>query len=122
MRCSPTSVSPARSPPPLQNSVPDWTAQAVKKALAKEPADRFSTAAQLSQALQAPAQAAAHTKSIAVLPFVNMSAAPENEYFTDGIAEEIINALTKIQALRVAARTSAFAFKGKNQDIRRVGE
>jgi len=109
-------------PPPLQNSVPDWTAQAVKKALAKEPADRFSTAAQLSQALQAPAQAAANTKSIAVLPFVNMSADPENEYFTDGIAEEIINALTKIQALRVAARTSAFAFKGKNQDIRRVGE
>src|SRR6267143_1714788 len=76
------------------------TAQAVKKALAKEPADRFSTAAQLSQALQAPAQAAANTKSIAVLPFVNMSADPENEYFTDGIAEEIINALTKIQALR----------------------
>jgi adenylate cyclase len=57
-----------------------------------------------------------------VLPFVNMSADPDNEYFTDGIAEEIINALTKIGALRVAARTSAFAFKGKNLDIRRVGE
>src|SRR5882672_10236866 len=108
-------------PPPLQSSVPDWTAQAVKKALAKEPADRFSTAAQLSQALQAPAQAAANTKSIAVLPFVNMSADPENEYFTDGIAEDIINALTKIQALRVASRTSAFAFKGKNEDIGEIG-
>ena len=51
-----------------------------------------------------------------------MSADPENEYFTDGIAEEIINALTKIQALRVASRTSSFAFKGKNEDIREVGE
>jgi adenylate cyclase len=51
-----------------------------------------------------------------------MSADPENEYFTDGIAEEIINALTKLQDLHVAARTSAFAFKGKNQDIRKVGE
>jgi TolB-like protein/Flp pilus assembly protein TadD len=51
-----------------------------------------------------------------------MSADPENEYFTDGVAEEIINALTKIQALRVASRTSSFAFKGKNQDIRKVGE
>ncbi|MGH7548731.1 MAG: tetratricopeptide repeat protein [Gemmatimonadales bacterium] len=68
------------------------------------------------------AQAATAAKSIAVLPFVNMSADPENEYFTDGIAEEIINSLTKIQALRVASRTSAFAFKGKNQDIRRIGE
>lgn len=60
-------------------------------------------------------------KSIAVLAFVNMSNDPENEFFSDGIAEEIINALTKIKALRVAARTSSFAFKGKNQDIGEVG-
>jgi len=60
--------------------------------------------------------------SIAVLPFRNMSADKENEYFTDGITEEIINALTKIEALRVASRTSAFAFKGRNEDIRRIGE
>jgi TolB-like protein/Flp pilus assembly protein TadD len=110
-------------PPPLHDSVPEWAAQAVMKALAKEPGDRFTSAAQFSQALRPPAgAAAAGAKSIAVLPFVNMSADPDNEYFTDGIAEEIINALTKIQALRVAARTSAFAFKGKNLDIRRVGE
>src|SRR5512146_1485557 len=49
------------------------------------------------------------------------SSDPENEYFTDGIAEEIINALTKVQALRVASRTSAFAFKGKNEDIGEIG-
>jgi serine/threonine-protein kinase len=57
-----------------------------------------------------------------VLPFANMSADPENEYFADGITEEIINALTQFQDLRVVARTSAFAFKGKNEDLRTVGE
>src|SRR5438445_1871338 len=120
-------------PPPLRTvreDGPEWTERVVMKALAKEPGDRFATAAQLSQALKpaggvsfaSGSQASGTAKSIAVLPFVNMSADPENEYFTDGIAEEIINALTKIQALRVAARTSAFAFKGKNLDIRKVGE
>ncbi|HQU58004.1 MAG TPA: helix-turn-helix domain-containing protein [Saprospiraceae bacterium] len=61
-------------------------------------------------------------KSIAVLPFVNMSADPENEYFSDGITEEIINALTKVPGLKVTARTSAFAFKNKNSDIRAIGQ
>ena len=125
-------------PPPLRTArpgdgTPEWAELAVLKALAKDPAGRFATAAQFSQALRTqgvttPPAATTTTpvagtaKSIAVLPFVNMSADPENEYFTDGIAEEIINALTKIQALRVASRTSSFAFKGKNQDIRKVGE
>ena len=60
--------------------------------------------------------------SVAVLPFVNMSSDPENEYFSDGLAEELINVLSKIKGLRVAARTSAFAFKGKNEDVRKIGE
>lgn len=60
--------------------------------------------------------------SIAVLPFVNMSADPENEYFADGITEEIIDALAQISELRVVARSSAFSFKGKNIDLRIVGE
>ena len=60
-------------------------------------------------------------KSIVVLPFVNMSADPENEYFSDGITEEIINALTTIKGLKVIARTSSFAFKNKNIDIRTIG-
>jgi len=59
-------------------------------------------------------------KSIAVLPFINLSADPENEYFSDGITEEIINALTKVASLKVTARTSSFAFKGKDQDIREI--
>lgn len=60
-------------------------------------------------------------KSIAVLPFVNMSADPENEYFSDGITEEIINALTTVRGLKVIARTSSFAFKNKNIDVRNIG-
>jgi TolB-like protein/Tfp pilus assembly protein PilF len=60
-------------------------------------------------------------RSLAVLPFVNMSGDPEQEYFADGMSEELINALTKLPGLRVAARTSAFAFKGKNEDIRVIG-
>lgn len=60
-------------------------------------------------------------KSIAVLPFVNMSTDPENEYFSDGITEEIINALTTVQGLKVIARTSSFAFKNKNIDVRTIG-
>ena len=59
--------------------------------------------------------------SVVVLPFVNMSADPENEYFCDGMAEELINALTKIEDLRVVARSTAFSFKGKELDIREVG-
>jgi TolB-like protein len=60
-------------------------------------------------------------KSIAVLPFVNMSADPENEYFSDGISEEILNALTHVEGLQVTARASSFSFKGKNEDIRQIG-
>jgi serine/threonine protein kinase/Flp pilus assembly protein TadD len=119
--------------PPLhqqRDDTPDWLDTAVQKALAKRASDRYATAAQLSQALTAPSggstppgmpAGSSSTRSIAVLPFVNMSADAENEYFTDGVAEEIINALTKINALRVASRTSSFAFKGKSEDISEIG-
>ena len=66
------------------------------------------------------ARAPAH--SIAVLPFVNLSPDRDNEYFGDGIAEDIINALAQVEGLHVAARMSAFSFKGKNADLRTVGE
>jgi len=68
---------------------------------------------------EAPAEQA---KSVAVLPFVNMSSDPEQEYFSDGISEEILNALAKVKELKVAGRTSSFAFKGKNQDLRQIGD
>lgn len=60
--------------------------------------------------------------SIAVLPFVNMSSDPEQEYFSDGISEEILNVLAQYEDLRVAARTSSFQFKGQNQDISKIAE
>jgi eukaryotic-like serine/threonine-protein kinase len=60
--------------------------------------------------------------SIAVLPFLNLSADKENEYFSDGLAEEIINALAKLENLRVTARTSAFVFRGTQQNVREIGE
>ncbi len=120
--------------PPLRewrDGVPEWLEQAVLKALAKAPAGRYATAAQFAQALAWPAGSstppgslpagAGTAKSIAVLPFADMSPQRDQEYFCEGIAEEIINALTNIQALRVASRTSAFAFKGKNEDIGEIG-
>jgi non-specific serine/threonine protein kinase len=60
--------------------------------------------------------------SVAVLPFVNMSSDKENEYFSDGLAEELINVLTKVEGLEVVPRTSTFAYKGKSEDIRKIGE
>jgi TolB-like protein/Tfp pilus assembly protein PilF len=68
-----------------------------------------------------PATTTATPKSVAVLPFVNMSGDPANDYFSDGITEEILNALAQVPGLKVAARTSAFAFKGKAEDLRKVG-
>jgi len=64
----------------------------------------------------------ASNKSIAVLPFVNMSDDAGNEYFSDGISEEILNSLAKVKDLKVAGRTSSFAFKGRNEDLRIIGE
>ncbi len=69
-----------------------------------------------------PKAALENHKSVAVLPFTNMSADEENEYFCDGLAEELLNALSKIDDLKVAARTSAFSFKGKNVNVSEIGE
>lgn len=71
-------------------------------------------------ALPAPAESAIHT--VAVLPFVNLSADPENEYFSDGLTEELINELTKLKPLRVVAWSSAFQFKARPRDLQQIGE
>jgi TolB-like protein len=78
-------------------------------------ADRFS-------GKPAPDAEQVTSKSIAVLPFVNISSDKEQEYFSDGITEEILNSLASVKELKVAGRTSSFAFKGQNQDLRRIGE
>src|SRR5690242_8536817 len=111
-----------KDPPALD--APPQLERIVMRAIRKSPADRFQTVSEMKAALAA-AQAASLTapvQSIAVLPFTNLSGGQDNEYFSDGLAEEILNALTQLPGLRVAARTSAFAFKGKNDDVRRVGE
>jgi serine/threonine protein kinase/Flp pilus assembly protein TadD len=114
------------------DGVPEEVEKALTKALAKDAAARFPTLSEFSKALALPTvttptstpvpEGAQAVKSIAVLPFTNTSPDPENEYFTDGMAEEIINALSKIQSLGVASRTSTFAFKGKTEDIREIGK
>jgi TolB-like protein/tetratricopeptide (TPR) repeat protein len=81
---------------------------------------RTAVATHAAAAVTAPVEGA----SIAVLPFVNMSSDPEQEYFSDGLSEELLNELTRVPQLRVIGRTSSFAFKGQNQDqdLRRIGE
>jgi len=78
--------------------------------------------ASLSPAAPTPLARNADRKSIAVLPFVNMSADAADEYLSDGMTEEIITVLSKVRGLRVAARTSSFAFKGKNEEIEKIGQ
>ena len=103
--------------------VPEAVDEAVTRALSRTPVDRFPTAAEFAEALRGTKSAPAPTpKAIAVLPLANRSADPENEYFSDGMTEEIINALAKVPGLQVASRSSCFAFKGKQVDIREVGE
>jgi serine/threonine protein kinase len=116
----------------LRGELPMALQRIVERCLAKEAADRYVSARELREAVErlrreissgSVSRAATGTEaSIAVLPFTNMSADPENEFFADGITEEIINALTQIEELHVAARTSAFSFKGKHVDLRIVGE
>ena len=121
--------------PPLRAwraDAPAAVERAAARALAREPSHRFATAGEFARALgdtgaeAATGAAAAGASgavgpSIAVLPFANMSADPDNEFFSDGITEEIINALTRLRRLRVVARTSVFAFKGKAEDVRAIG-
>src|SRR6202162_4871552 len=117
----------------LREGVPESLEVALTQAMYPDPQKRYASMALFAQAIGSGAPAAPMTirttppptvsaaKSVAVLPFANMSADADNEYFADGIAEEIINALTKIQSLRVASRTSSFTFKGKNEGIGEIG-
>src|SRR6202790_3012689 len=106
-------------PPALQTT--HALQQLVRKCLAKRPADRFQTVTERKTALErAKAPGAQRQPSIAVLPFANMSGDREQEYFSDGLAEEIINALAQIPGLKVTARTSAFCFKGKDVKIAQI--
>ena len=113
-------------PPPFHPSsgVEPPLDQIVRKCLKKDREERYASARELIQALQAvlaAAPAAVHP-AIAVLPFADMSQGKDQDYFCEGMAEEIISALSMIPGLRVAARTSTFQFKGTSQDVRRIGQ
>jgi eukaryotic-like serine/threonine-protein kinase len=128
---------PVPSPRAARELVPEAVDAAVMKALAASPEDRFSTTAEFAAALGVPtvvplpgglapvapatAPEAGAANSVAVLPFENMSPDPENEYFSDGLTEELTEVLTHVSGLRVASRMSAFAFKGKEADAREIG-
>jgi serine/threonine-protein kinase len=106
--------------------IPVWIDQVIQRALAKQPDERFSTSGALARALVPGARTEVLSpsrgeRSLAVLPFANLSPDPENEYFADGMSDELINALAKVPGLRVVSRTSAFAFKGRQQDVRTIG-
>jgi serine/threonine-protein kinase len=118
LRDSPSSLSGTHVPSPV--------ATLVERCLAKRAGDRIQDARSLASELRAVGRAsatsAAATPSIAVLPFANLSADKEQEYFSDGLAEEIINLLAKVDGLKAIARTSSFAFRGKAEDVRRIAE
>ena len=102
----------------------------LSKMMAKDRANRYKAIPELLEEIEKirslPSSSSAISQeessaSIVVLPFINMSADPDQEYFCDGLAEELINALTQLSDLRVVARTSAFSFKGKEMDVREIG-
>ena len=112
-------------PAPLTGTASSATA-AVSRALSKDVDGRYQAVTQLvgdlepGRAVQATSES--DVPSIAVLPFADMSPEKDQDYFCEGMAEEIINALTKLDGLKVASRTSAFQFKGQSDDIRRIGD
>ena len=103
----------------LRTTVPAAVEQALMKALAKTPADRFASTGAFVEALTAPAPVRS-PPSVAVLPFLNLSVDPENEYFADGITEDVIAQLSKVRALRVISRTSVMSFKQRSHSLREI--
>jgi len=111
--------------------LPAHVAGAIHRALEREPADRFAQISEFAEALSSaqpllPARApgrgqAARDVSVAVLPFANKSGVADDEFLSDGISEDLIHALSRLPGLRVVARTSAFAFKGRAMDVRHIG-
>ncbi|HET7240660.1 MAG TPA: protein kinase [Gemmatimonadales bacterium] len=127
--------SPVPSPRSSRDLVPEAVDSAVRKAMANLPADRFSTVGQFAEALGTPATVAIavgaaqamveelqSAKSVAVLPFENMSTDPENEYFSDGITDDIIAQLSKISALKVISRTSSMQYKKTTKKITAIAQ
>jgi eukaryotic-like serine/threonine-protein kinase len=105
----------------LRATVSPAVEQAIMKALAVAPPDRFATAAAFARALTAPEVEQPRSPSIAVLPFLNLSADPDNEFFADGITDDVITQISKIRAIKVISRTSVMQFKQRERNLREIG-
>ncbi len=105
----------------LRASVPPAIDAAMQRAMSSAPSDRFATCAEFVQAFDAPAPAPTRARSVAVLPFLNLSQDAENEYFADGITEDVIAQLSKIRNLKVISRSSAMRFKKREATLREIG-
>ena len=106
----------------VRPSVPQSVATAISRALGKAPADRFESVKLFAEALESEAgETEPSLKSIVVLPFENLSPDPENEYFSDGLTDELIADLSKLHSLRVISRNSAMQLKGTDKDTRTIG-
>ena len=121
-RVAPWFLDPDRALASLRKLLWDETIVEQEAAALREALEYEARGTVNKRPLSTPAHPSAQRQSIAVLPFANLSADPENEYFGDGLAEDILNALTGVDGLNVIARTSAFAFKGKSDDVRKIGE
>jgi serine/threonine protein kinase len=104
----------------LRDAIPVGIEQALTRALAKAPADRFASAGEFATALSTRSAGPPSLRSIAVLPFVNLSADADNEYFADGVTEDVITQLSKIRALKVVSRTSVMPFKKRDVSLRDI--
>ena len=113
-------VDPVPSVRRLRSTVPAGVEQVLIRALARSPADRFPSAAAFAEALSAPGTAGPKSPIVAVLPFVNLSADPENEYFADGMTEDVIIHLSKLRTLDVISRASVMPFKSRGQSVREM--
>ena len=105
----------------VRESVPEGLEVVIRTALARVPADRYATVADFAAALAHPGLARAPARSVAVLPFLNLSAVPDNEYFADGITEDVIAQLSKVRSLKVISRTSVMMFKKREQSLKEIG-
>jgi serine/threonine-protein kinase len=107
---------------PAPIPAPAGVLQILNRCLEKSPTQRFQTVAEVRAALERLSSRAQNKPSIAVLPFANLSSDPEQDYFSDGLTDEIITALARVPGLKVIARTSAFAFKGQNVAIAQIAD
>ncbi len=105
----------------LRPTVTPAVERALLKALARDPADRFASCGAFVESFTRPVEVRPKSPSVAVLPFLNFSPDPENEFFTDGVTEDVIAQLSKIRSLKVISRGSVMPFRSRERGLREIG-